>query len=95
MAQSDHKITLVFIINGENYPVETNVNAPLLSAVERALSTSGNTGRRDPHEWEVRDANGVLLEQGRKVGELGLKDGARLFLTLRVGAGGVDLFRCR
>jgi hypothetical protein len=83
-----HKITLVFIINGENFPVEANVDAPLILAVEKALVLSGNTGRRDPREWEVRDSSGVLLEVDRTIKELGLKDGARLFLSLRVGAGG-------
>lgn len=89
MPREDHKITIIFVINGENYSVTTNVNAPLLSAMEQALKDSGNTGRRDPGEWEVRDSNGVLLELGRKIGELGLHDGARLFVSPRVGAGGV------
>ena len=88
MTGDEHKIRLVFIINGENFPVETNVHALLLVAVERALVVSGNTGRRDPREWEVRDAGGVLLEVDRSIKDLGLKDGARLFLSLRVGAGG-------
>ena len=95
MAEGEHKhkITLVFIINGENTPVETNLNAPLGAAVERALSQSGNTGR-PLNEWEVRDSSGVLLETGRTVKELGLKDGARLFLSLRVGAGGAFYRQC-
>ena len=88
MPEGEHKIKLIFIINGESYSVETNVNAPLSSAVEKALSTSGNTGR-PLAEWEVRDSSGVLLDMNRKVKDLGLKDGARLFLSLRVGAGGI------
>jgi hypothetical protein len=83
-----NKITLVFIINGENFLVEANVNAPLVVAVEKALVLSGNTGRRDPREWEVRDSSGVLLEVDRTIKELGSKNGARLFLSLKVGAGG-------
>jgi hypothetical protein len=87
VADADRKITLIFIINGENFPVKTNVEAHLGGAVDRALSESKNTGR-PPSEWEVRDASGVLLEIGRKIRDLGLKDGSRLFLSLRVGAGG-------
>ena len=87
MPQGEHRISLIFIINGESFRVETNVNAPLSSAVEKALSTSGNTGR-PLAEWEVRDSSGVLLDISRKIKDLGLKDGARLFLSLRVGAGG-------
>jgi hypothetical protein len=83
-----HKITLIFIINGEDFRVETSVEARLIIAVERALVESGNIGRRDPREWEVRDSSGVLLEVDRTIRELGLKDDARLFLSLKVGAGG-------
>jgi hypothetical protein len=93
VSSGEHKITLIFIINGENFSVETNVNAPLLSAVQRALAESHNTGR-DPSEWEVRDSNGVLLEVHRTPTELGLVNNGRLFLSLRVGAGGVTLGRC-
>lgn len=88
MSESEHKITLSFIINGEDFRVETSVHAPLLVAVEKALVSSGNTGRRDPREWEVRDSGGVLLEVDRTISQLGLKSGTRLFLSLRVGAGG-------
>lgn len=87
MAEGEHKITLVFIINGENFSVETNINAPLTAAVQRALSESGNSGR-PLNEWEVRNSAGALLDVTRTVKELGLTNGARLFLSLRVGAGG-------
>jgi len=92
VAGGEQKITLVFIINGENFPVETNVNAPLQSSVQRALADSHNTGR-DPSEWELRDANGALIELHRTPKELRLENGARLFLSLRVGAGGSAAMR--
>lgn len=92
MPSGEHKVTLTFIINGENFSVETNINSPLMSAVQRALAESHNTGR-DPSEWEVRNSNGVLLEVHRTPKELGLANNARLFLSLRVGAGGATLHR--
>jgi hypothetical protein len=88
----ENKITLIFIINGQDVPIETNVNSPLKHAVEQALKASGNTGR-PLEEWETRDAAGVLLETERKVKDLDLRDGSRLFLSLRVGAGGVSAAR--
>jgi hypothetical protein len=84
------KFLLVFIINGEDFNVETNVEDLLRMAVERALIESGNTGRRETSEWEVRDSAGVLLEMAREIKALGLEYGARLFLSLKVGAGGND-----
>jgi hypothetical protein len=87
VARDDNKIELIFIINGANFPLDTNVNAPLKEAVARALQESGNTGR-PPSDWQVRDANGVLLDIDRKIKDLGLTNGARLFLSLGVGAGG-------
>ncbi len=92
VAEEDHKVRLIFIINGQDLPIEANVNAPLMEAVERALAESNNTGRA-PDEWELRDASGVFLETNRAPKELGLLEGARLFLSLRVGAGGVDQSR--
>ena len=83
-----HKIRLIFIVNGQDYAIDANANAPLLEAVKRVLAESGNTGR-PPGEWEVRDSNGVLLDVHLTPKDLGLRDGARLFLSLRVGAGGV------
>jgi hypothetical protein len=82
-----HEITLIFIINGADFPVQTNVNAPLKQAVARALADSHNTGR-PPSEWQVRDAAGVLLEVERKIADYNFQDGTRLFLSLGVGAGG-------
>lgn len=87
MAHGDQKIQLIFIINGANFPLEVNMNETLGSAVARALAESGNTGR-PPSEWQVRDANGVLLETQRKLEDFGFTNGTRLFLSLAVGAGG-------
>lgn len=84
---ADQKIELIFIINGQDFRVEASLNAPLMVAVRHALQESGNKGR-DPEEWEVRDASGVLLDKNRSPKDLGLQNGARLFLSLRVGAGG-------
>lgn len=83
-----HEFTLVFIINGQDFKITADPNAPLGLAVAQALRESGNTGR-PPEEWEVRDVEGVLLEQRRTPTELRLRGGARLFLSLQVGAGGI------
>lgn len=83
----EHKIRLIFIINGQDFAVDANAHAPLLEAVRRALVESGNQGR-PAEEWEVRNVSGVLLDKSKTPVELGLVDGTRLFLSLRVGAGG-------
>ena len=92
MSDKDHKgghIKLVFIINGQDFLIDADDGAPLLEAVQKALAESGNTGR-PAEEWEVRDVNGVLLESHRTPKALGLHNKARLFLSLKVGAGGID-----
>lgn len=83
-----HTFFLIFIINGEDFRVACSREELLRLAVEKALQESGNTGRRDVSEWEVRNEDGVLLEMGREIEKLGLIDEARLFLSLKVGAGG-------
>jgi hypothetical protein len=84
----DRSISLIFIINGEDFPLTVERDSVLKTAVDRVLVESGNTGRRESSEWEVRDSAGVLLDMARTIKELGLAEGARLFLSLKVGAGG-------
>lgn len=84
-----HQIKLIFIINGQDLSIDADSRAPLIEAVQKALTESGNTGR-PVEEWEVRDVSGVLLETHRTPKALGLHNKARLFLSLKVGAGGVD-----
>ena len=83
-----HDFELVFILNGEDVRVRIDPSCPLVKAVEKALIESGNSGRKNPSEWEVRNSSGALLDMQRSAAELGLESGARLFLSLRVGAGG-------
>lgn len=82
-----HFVTLIFVINGEDVEIKVNVNEPLSAARDQALAKSHNTGR-PPSEWEVRDANGVVLPVEQKVKTFNFPNGTKLFLTLRVGAGG-------
>lgn len=83
-----NKITLIFIVNGVDVPVEANVNQPLKVARNKALEESNNTGR-PMDEWEVHDDEGKALDADTKLENLNIMDGARLFLNLKVGAGGI------
>lgn len=83
----DNKVSIIFILNGEDVPVSMPVSAPLHAAVERALEQTQNTARPG-QDWEVRDAGGALLDQSRKLEEYRFENGVRLFLNLAVGAGG-------
>jgi hypothetical protein len=87
MSNSSNTLSLVFIINGEDVWVKTNFHAPLHAARAKALAESHNTGR-PPEEWEIRSEAGVLLDPATTPEALQLKDSTRLFLTLKVGAGG-------
>jgi len=82
-----NKIDLIVVVNGQPTPVEANVNAPLHSIVGHALAATGNQGQ-PPENWELRDKDGGPLDGGRKIGELGLVNGAQVFLNLKAGVGG-------
>lgn len=86
---SKNKITLIFIVNGVDVPVEANIHEPLKVARDKALKDSNNTGR-PVDEWEVHNEEGQALDPLKKVEALGLSDGSRLFLNLKVGAGGAE-----
>lgn len=90
MTSHDHnknKITLIFIVNGVDVSIDANINEPLKVARNKALTDSNNTGR-PMDEWEIHNVEGQPLDPDKKIEELDLKDGTRLFLNLKVGAGG-------
>ncbi|MFI5298499.1 MAG: DUF2604 domain-containing protein [Polyangiales bacterium] len=81
-------VPLTFVVNGEDVPVELDLNAPLSEGRRMALDQSRNTGR-PAEDWEIRDEAGRLLEPAMTPSSLDLLPRALLFLSLRIGAGGV------
>ncbi len=86
---SHNKITIIFIVNGVDVQIEANVHEPLKAARNKSLAESNNTGRL-MDEWEIHNDAGQSLDPEKKIEELGILDGARLFLNLKVGAGGAE-----
>jgi hypothetical protein len=81
-----NQINLTFIVNGQPVEVKANLNAPLKTAVLKALHDSENTGR-PIEDWQVK-WNGVILDINLKVEDLHITNGAELHLSLRAGEGG-------
>lgn len=80
---------IVFIINGQDWPVETRwPSVETLGELQaRAMKDAGVL--RDYNEFEPRaGTDGRLLDLQQPVGSLDLPSGSRVFATLRVGIGG-------
>lgn len=87
MSNKNH-ISLTFIVAGEDVDIDkVNLNQPLKVAVQKALKESGNTGR-SLSDWQVK-FNDNKLDITRKIEELDLKDGAKIFVSLKAGKGGI------
>lgn len=84
---SDKKIALVFIVNGNPVPHEANENQPLHAVLGAVLAGAGVVGEADKDRWEFT-YNDQLLDPSKKIGELGLKSGAKLSLHSKAGAVG-------
>lgn len=84
---ADNKITLTVIVNGTAHEVEGNVNAPLLTIVEKALQQSNNMGQ-PIQNWELRDEPGNILDVNKKICEYGFLGSTKLFLSIKAGVGG-------
>jgi hypothetical protein len=78
---------MAMIINGHSVNVSCNQSLRLQNAIQRTLKITQNESR-PLNDWQVRDANGVLLETQRKLKDFKFENGTRLFLSLAVGAGG-------
>ena len=84
---ANEKALLTIIVNGAPAVVERNENAPLKSAIEKALADTGNVGQ--PIEnWELRDANGNVLDVSQKISAFDFPVDVKLFLSLKAGVGG-------
>jgi hypothetical protein len=84
---SKNKITLIIVVNGEPVSVEANVNAPLHTVIAKALADSGNVGQ-PPENWELKDEGGTVLDASKKIEDIGIAAGQKLFLSLKAGAAG-------
>jgi hypothetical protein len=85
----DHKLHVVVIVNGEPTTVEVEANAPLHTIIPKALSQTNNHGQ-PPENWELRDANGGVLDGSKKIRDFDFVAGTKLFLNLKAGVGGND-----
>lgn len=82
-----NELGLKVVVNGQPVDLDANLNAPLHALIPKALQQSGNQGQ-PPENWELRDANGQLLDPNKKTGDFGFKEGTTLFLNLKAGVGG-------
>lgn len=80
-------ISLTFIVNGNEVEIDNvNIHQPLKVSVQKALSLTGNSGR-PLSDWQVK-YNDADLDINKKVEDLNLPDGAKIFVSLRSGKGG-------
>ncbi len=82
------KIEITVVVNGEPAVVDTPVDVSLGTIVEGALRRTGNSGQ-PPENWELRDADGNLLDLDKKIEDYPFTDKTRLFLNLKAGVGGL------
>ena len=86
---SPKKISITVVVNGHPTVVDAVENDPLGAIIPDALRQTANSGQ-PPENWELRDAEGNLLDLDKKVGDYGFSENVRLFLNLRAGVGGHD-----
>ncbi len=86
MAQSE-SILVHVVVSGQPTAVKANIHQTVEHLVKEALKESGNKGQA-PSEWELRTADGTLIDQSLAIGAAGIVNGTTLFLSPRAGAGG-------
>ena len=81
------KISITVVVNGQPTVVDASGDAPLGSIIPDALRQTENSGQ-PAENWELRDADGTLLDLDKKLGDFGFPEKTRLFLNLKAGVGG-------
>lgn len=83
------KISITVVVNGQPTEVNAFDDAPLSAIIPDALRQTENSGQ-PPENWELRDADGTLLDLDKKIEDYGFSPKIRLFLNLKAGVGGHD-----
>ena len=82
------KISITVVVNGQPTVIDANDESPVGTIIPDALRQTENTGQ-PPENWELRDADGNLLDLAKEIREYGFPPKVRLFLNLKAGVGGV------
>ena len=81
------KISITVVVNGQPTVVDAIGDAPLGTIIPVALRQTENSGQPSEN-WELRDAEGNLLDLDKKIEDYGFPEKVRLFLNLKAGVGG-------
>ena len=81
------KISITVLVSGQPTVVDVNADAPLGTIIPDALHQTENSGQ-PPENWELRDADGNLLDRNKKIEDYGFPPKVRLFLNQKAGVGG-------
>ena len=83
----DEHFEITIVVNGQPVEIKAGLDKEIEDAVKYALKKSGNSGQ-PPERWELRDDSGQPIDTSKTFGALGIKPGAKLFLSLKAGVGG-------
>ena len=83
---SENKITVTFVINGKEYPVEVNINSKVKQGVNKALKDAGIGGSLS--DWKVKKEDGTEISLDKSWEDQGITQDIKLFLTKGAGRGG-------
>ena len=87
---SSERVEITIVVNGQPVMEKASLDEQVEEVVARALKESGNSGQPIAN-WELRDDSGQIIEMGKKIRDLGIKEGAKFFLNLKAGVGGAHV----
>lgn len=80
------RLTLTVVINGQPIVTTMKIRRKAFRLMRKVIRMSANVGT--PDRWELRDVNGHLLDPAKSLKNLGIAQGAHLYLNLKAGVGG-------
>ena len=76
------KISITVVVNGQPAVIDAVIDAPLGTIIPDALRQAGISDQ-PPESWELRDADGNLLDLQKRIEDYGFPPKVRLFLKKR------------
>lgn len=80
------KISVIFVIQGKEFPIEVTIQQTVRSAVQRALKDAEQQGSADG--WIVSTPNGTKLDLNKSFQDQNISSSIKISLTKPAGRGG-------
>jgi hypothetical protein len=87
MSKGPHKVEVTVVVSTKPVQVSAQPQWSVEQLIRHALDEAGKRSEK-PSDWELRTAEGVVLDQNMRLSQVPITSGVTLYLDPKIGGGG-------